>query len=57
MFINVSKKYDFDNLTKEVIEGDNRGVKTKEIDKLVHKWAREGYSHREGEMGKGPNTI
>ena len=52
MFINVSKKYDFDNLSKQDIEEIIEAKKQKEIDQLVQRMARGRYSNRKGEMGK-----
>jgi DNA topoisomerase-1 len=44
MFINVNKKYDFDNLTKEDITELIETKKQKEIDKIIHNWEDEGIS-------------
>ncbi|NJB71919.1 DNA topoisomerase-1 [Saonia flava] len=41
MFINVNKKYDFDNLSQEDIEELIEAKKQKEIDKLVQEWPEE----------------
>ncbi len=41
MFINVNKKYDFDNLSKEDIEELIDAKKQKEIDKLIQEWPEE----------------
>ncbi len=41
MFINVSKKYDFDNLSESDIETLIEEKKQKEIDKLVNEWPEE----------------
>ena len=38
MFINVNKKYDFDNLTEADIEELIETKKQKEIDKVIHHW-------------------
>merc|ERR1712146_566034 len=42
MFINVNKKYDWDNLTTEDIETLIDEKIQKEIDKVVHNWEDEG---------------
>ncbi len=42
MFINVNKKYDFDNLSYENIVELIEVKKQKEIDKIVHNWEDEG---------------
>ncbi len=42
IFINVSKKYDFDNLTAEMIFEIIEIKKQKEIDKVIHNWEEEG---------------
>ena len=42
MFINVNKKYDFDNLSQEDIVELIEVKKQKEIDKVVHNWEEEG---------------
>src|SRR5690606_12072531 len=42
MFINVSKKYDFDNLSNADIAEIIEAKKQKEIDKLVQEWPDEG---------------
>ncbi len=41
MFINVNKKYDFDNLSKEDVEELIEDKKQKEIDKLINEWPEE----------------
>ena len=41
MFINVNKKYDFDNLSKEDVEELIEDKKQKEIDKLIQEWPEE----------------
>ena len=41
MFINVNKKYDFDNLSSEDIEELIEDKKQKEIDKLINEWPEE----------------
>lgn len=42
MFINVSKKYDFDHLTEADIKDLIEAKKQKEIDKIIHNWEEEG---------------
>ena len=42
IFINVNKKYDFDNLSHEDIVQLIEDKKQKEIDKVVHNWEEEG---------------
>ena len=42
MFINVNKKYDFDNLTQEDIVELIETKKQKDIDKIIHNWEEEG---------------
>lgn len=41
MFINVNKKYDYDNLTNDDIEQLIEDKKQKEIDKLIQEWPEE----------------
>jgi len=52
MFINVSKKYDFDNLTKKDIEEIIEAKKQKEIDKLVQEWPEEGIRIEKARWGR-----
>jgi len=52
MFINVSKKYDFDNLTQENIEELIEVKKQKEIDKLVQDWPEEGIRIEKARWGR-----
>ena len=51
-FINVNKKYDFDNLTasnvKELIEDKKR----KDIEKIIHNWAEEGITVEKARWGR-----
>jgi len=42
LFINVNKKYDFDNLSNNDIEELIEAKKKKEIEKVVHNWEEEG---------------
>ncbi|UMB55485.1 type I DNA topoisomerase [Lutibacter sp. A64] len=52
MFINVNKKYDFDNLTQanlvELIEDKKR----KEIEKVIHNWEEEGIRVEKARWGR-----
>jgi len=52
MFINVNKKYDFDNLTQANIEELIEGKKQKEIDKLVQEWPEEGIRIEKARWGR-----
>jgi len=52
MFINVSKKYDFDNLTQENIEEIIEVKKQKEIDKLIQEWPEEGIRIEKARWGR-----
>lgn len=52
MFINVNKKYDFDNLTQADIEELIEIKKQKEIDKLVQEWPEEGIRIEKARWGR-----
>ena len=52
LFINVSKKYDFDNLSYEDIVELIELKKKKEIEKVVQIWEQEGISVEKGRWGK-----
>ena len=52
MFINVNKKYDWDNLTINEIEEIIEYKKQKEIEKVVHNWEEEGIKVEKGRWGK-----
>ena len=52
MFINVSKKYDFDNLSFEDITELIETKKQKEIDKYIHNWEDEGISVQKARWGR-----
>ncbi|MFT5777946.1 MAG: DNA topoisomerase-1 [Crocinitomicaceae bacterium] len=52
MFINVSKKYDFDNLSTENIEELIEDKKRKEIEKYIHVWEEEGISVQKARWGR-----
>jgi DNA topoisomerase-1 len=52
MFINVNKKYDFDNLTHEDIVQLIEDKKQKEIDKVLHNWEDEGIRVEKARWGR-----
>jgi len=52
MFINVSKKYDFDTLSKEDIKELIETKKQKEIDKVIHNWEEEGIRVEKARWGR-----
>jgi DNA topoisomerase-1 len=52
MFINVNRKYDFDNLTYENIVELIEVKKQKEIDKFIHNWEDEGVSVQKARWGR-----
>lgn len=52
MFINVSKKYDFDNLTFETIKEIIEIKKQKEIDKVIYNWEEEGIRLEKARWGR-----
>ncbi len=52
MFINVNKKYDFDNLSKEDIIQLIEDKKQKEIDKLIQEWPEEGIRIEKARWGR-----
>ncbi len=52
MFINVNKKYDFDNLTDKDIVELIEAKKQKEIDKLIHDWTDEGIRLEKARWGR-----
>ncbi|NOQ91780.1 MAG: DNA topoisomerase I, partial [Flavobacteriaceae bacterium] len=52
MFINVNKKYDFDNLTFDDIVELIEVKKQKEIDKVVHNWKEEGIRVEKARWGR-----
>ncbi len=51
-FINVNKKYDFDNLTQGDIEELIETKKQKDIDKLIHNWEAEGIRVEKARWGR-----
>lgn len=56
MFINVNKKYDFDNLSEEDIVQLIEEKKQKEIDKIIHNWEEEGIRVEKARWGRS-NVI
>ena len=52
MFINVSKKYDYDTLTQADIEELIETKKQKEIDKLIQEWPEEGIRIEKARWGR-----
>jgi DNA topoisomerase-1 len=52
MFINVNKKYDFDNLSEADIIELIEAKKQKEIDKLIHNWEEEGIRLEKARWGR-----
>ncbi|QLG45825.1 type I DNA topoisomerase [Costertonia aggregata] len=52
MFINVNKKYDFDNLSQSDIEELIEIKKQKEIDKLIQEWPEEGIRIEKARWGR-----
>ena len=52
MFINVNKKYDFDNLTHNDIVQLIEEKKQKEIDKIIHNWEEEGIRVEKARWGR-----
>ena len=52
MFINVNKKYDFDNLSQEDIVELIEVKKQKEIDKLIQEWPEEGIRIEKARWGR-----
>ncbi|WP_456377607.1 type I DNA topoisomerase [Lutibacter sp.] len=52
IFINVNKKYDFDNLTKENIFELIEDKKRKDIEKVLHNWEEEGIRVEKARWGR-----
>ena len=52
MFINVNKKYDFDNLSQKDLEELIETKKQKEIDKLIQEWPEEGIRIEKARWGR-----
>ncbi len=51
-FINVNKKYDYDNLSQEDITELIETKKQKDIDKLIHNWEEEGIRVEKARWGR-----
>ena len=52
MFINVNRKYDFDNLSNDDIVELIETKKQKDIDKMIHNWESEGISVQKARWGR-----
>ena len=52
LFINVNKKYDFENLSYDNIVELIEDKKKKEKEKIIHNWEEEGISVQKGRWGK-----
>ena len=52
MFINVNRKYDFDNLSQDDVAELIEAKKQKEIDKMIHNWEEEGISVQKARWGR-----
>jgi len=52
MFINVNKKYDFDNLSQSDIEQLIEDKIRKEIEKVIHHWEEEGIKVEKARWGR-----
>ncbi|MFO8146521.1 MAG: type I DNA topoisomerase [Bacteroidota bacterium] len=52
IFINVNKKYDFDNLSDSEIEELIENKKQKEIEKVIHNWEEEGIRVEKARWGR-----
>jgi DNA topoisomerase-1 len=52
VFINVSKKYDFDNLSQNDIVELIETKKQKDIDKIIYKWEEEGITVEKARWGR-----
>ena len=52
MFINVNKKYDFDNLTYDNIVELIEDKKRKEVEKVIHNWEEEGIRLEKARWGR-----
>jgi DNA topoisomerase I len=52
VFINVNKKYDFDNLSQEDIKTLIEEKKQKDIDKVIHNWEEEGIRVEKARWGR-----
>lgn len=56
MFINVSKKYDFDNLSSSDLAELIEDKKKKEIEKIIHHWKEEGIKVEKARWGRSKIT-
>jgi DNA topoisomerase-1 len=56
LFINVSKKYNFDNLSQEDIEELIEDKLQKNIDKVIHNWSEEGIIVEKARWGRSVIT-
>jgi DNA topoisomerase-1 len=56
LFINVSKKYNFDNLSQEDIEELIEDKLQKNIDKVIHNWSAEGIVVEKARWGRSVIT-
>ena len=52
IFINVNRKYDFDNLSQDDVAELIEAKKQKEIDKMIHNWEEEGISVQKARWGR-----
>ncbi|MCB9261384.1 MAG: type I DNA topoisomerase [Flavobacteriales bacterium] len=52
IFINVSRKYDFENLTSKDVAELIEDKKKKEVEKYVHNWSSEGISVQKARWGR-----
>ena len=52
MFINVNKKYDFDNLSEQDVIELIEDKKQKEIEKVIHNWEDEGIRVEKARWGR-----
>ena len=52
MFINVNKKYDWDNLSSDDIENLIKDKIQKEINKLIHDWEEDGIRVEKARWGR-----
>lgn len=56
IFINVSKKYNFDDLTQQDVEGLIEDKLQKNIDKVIHNWEEEGILVQRARWGRSEIT-
>jgi DNA topoisomerase-1 len=56
LFINVSKKYNFDNLSQQDVEELIEDKLQKNIDKIIHNWEAEGIMVEKARWGKSVIT-